>query len=63
MENIKALLIEKERRSYNNGETGLAAFLGEVLDHIVELEKTINAQDSKIEDLETERAAEKYRSD
>jgi hypothetical protein len=49
--NIKLMLIEKERTEYVAGNTGMAAFLGSVLDYVIELEENINQRDKSIEML------------
>ena len=47
--NIKALLIEKERTEYVAGNTGMATFLGNVLDYVIELEEEVNKNDGAAE--------------
>lgn len=58
MENIKALLIEKEREYYNAGAVVLAKFFADTLDYIVELEEKVNTADSEHERELTEKQDE-----
>jgi hypothetical protein len=52
MNNPKLLMIEKERRSYINGDTELASFLGEILDYVITLEEEVNRQASVLETIQ-----------
>jgi len=53
MNNPKAELVEKERICYINGDTAMATFLGEILDHVISLEEVIGKQDKKQEEMES----------
>jgi len=50
--NIKALLVERERRAYINGDVQTAKFNADTLDYIIALEEKINAHDLAQEQLD-----------
>lgn len=53
MHNVKALLIERERAKYAEGDTEQATFLAGVLEDILELEDCINELEEKAESVST----------
>lgn len=67
MDNIKQLLIEKEREAYLANNSKQALFYASTLDYVIQLEEQVNSKDAayelKIEQLENklERAKEVLR--
>ena len=51
MDNIKQLLIEKEREAYLANQTPLAQFYADTLDYVIELEEKISSFDVNGEEL------------
>lgn len=57
--NVKVLLVEAERKAWNEGQLAVAQQLAQALDYIGFLEDMVNQRDSEIERLTQARAAEK----
>lgn len=54
MDNIKQLLIEKEREAYLANNTNQALFYASTLDYVISLEEQVNKRDAEVEELQTE---------
>lgn len=52
MDNIKQLLIEKEREAYLANQTSQAQFYAATLDYVIELEGQVNNNDARQERIE-----------